>query len=40
MLGWLILEVWGLAGVCGFDPDGGVSGGWNLRPISRCWAGD
>lgn len=38
--GWLMFEVWGLAGVCGFEPDGGVKGGWKRRPGSRCWAGD
>lgn len=38
-------EACGLAGVCGFDPEGGVRGGWKRRPgsLSRCdcWvAGD
>lgn len=37
---WLMFVVRGLAGVCGFDPDGGVRGGWNRRPDSRCCAGD
>lgn len=40
VLDWLILEVCGLAGVWGLEPDGGVKGGWNLRPGSRCCAGD
>lgn len=34
---WLML-VSGLAGVCGFEPLGGVNGGWNRSPDSRCWA--
>lgn len=32
--------VCGLAGVCGFEPDGGVSGGWKRRPGSLGPAGD
>lgn len=38
-VGWPI-DVWGLAGVWGFEPDGGVKGGWKRRPGSLCPAGD
>lgn len=38
-VGWPI-DVCGLAGVWGFEPEGGVKGGWNRKPGSRCPAGD
>lgn len=35
------VAVCGLAGVCGFDPDGGVCGGWwKRRPVSRGPVGE
>lgn len=33
-LGWFWPIGCGLAGVCGFEPDGGVCGCWNLRPLA------
>lgn len=37
--GWFWPMGWGLAGVCGFEPDGGVIGCWNLSPPSRGLCG-
>lgn len=38
-LGWFCAIVCGLAGVCGFEHDGGVCGCWNRRPASRGLCG-